>query len=280
MILTAFWLNLALLHGARAQDGSQAQPVRAARSVHLVYPAPEAEVFYNEVTVDRSVDGSYFCVCGFRQGYFGIQQRTGGRSRVVLFSVWDPGDQNDPNGVDPAKRVKLISQGEGVRIGRFGGEGTGGQSFLDMDWQPGKTYRFLVAAKADGDRTTYSAWFHGDDSRKWRHIAAFSTLSGGKPLSGYYSFVEDFRRDGKSATEVRSARYGNGWVRTAAGDWIALSRARFTADRTTLTDNIDAGIKGGAFYLTTGGDTRETRPLNSSISRPPTGVELPAQLFP
>jgi hypothetical protein len=199
---------------------------------------------------------------------------------VALFSVWDPGDQNDPNSVDPAKRVALVSKGEGVRIGRFGGEGTGGQSFLDVDWRPGRTYRFLVAARRDGDRTIYSAWFRGDDSGTWRHIAAFSTPSKNGLLSGYYSFVEDFRRDGKSAAEVRSARYGRGWVRVPAGDWIALTRARFTADHTTLADNIDAGLKDGAFYLTTGGATRETRPLNDTIVRAPAGIDLPGKLFP
>jgi hypothetical protein len=256
------------------------EPAGAARSVHLVYAAPAADLFYNEVTVEKSVDGTYFCAAGFRQGYFGIQQRTDGRSRVVIFSIWDPGAQNDPNSVDPAKRVELISKGEGVRTGRFGGEGTGGQSFLDVDWKPGRTYRFLVAAKPEGDRTTFSAWFHSDELKGWRHIATFRTISGGQLLSGYYSFIEDFRRDGKSATEVRSARYGNGWVRTAAGDWVALTTARFTADRTTLTDNIDAGIRGDAFTLATGGDTTKMHELNATLARSPTPVGIPPQLFP
>jgi hypothetical protein len=53
--------------------------------------------------------------------------------------VWDPGKQADPNQVEADKRVKLLYQGEGVRIGRFGNEGTGGQSFFDCDWKIGKT---------------------------------------------------------------------------------------------------------------------------------------------
>ena len=52
-------------------------------------PAPEADAFYNELTVERSVPGSYFMACGFRHGYFGIQELPRGR-KVVLFSVWDP----------------------------------------------------------------------------------------------------------------------------------------------------------------------------------------------
>jgi Domain of unknown function (DUF3472)/Domain of unknown function (DUF5077) len=98
----------------------------ACRSVHLNFRAPEGTAYYNEVTVEKSAEGTYFCVCGFNQGYFGIQEQRPGK-KVVIFSVWDPGKQDDPNSVDPAKRVKLVSKDEAVRVGRFGNEGTGGQ---------------------------------------------------------------------------------------------------------------------------------------------------------
>src|SRR4051794_23707500 len=32
----------------------------ACRSVHLGYPAPEGVAFYNEMTVEKSADGTYF----------------------------------------------------------------------------------------------------------------------------------------------------------------------------------------------------------------------------
>ena len=54
-----------------ALAGETPQPPRAARSVHLGYPASEAAVFYNEMTIEKSVPGSYFMACGFRHGYFG-----------------------------------------------------------------------------------------------------------------------------------------------------------------------------------------------------------------
>src|SRR5665213_1936249 len=65
----------------------------ACRSVHLGYPAPEGAAFYNEVTVEKSAAGTYFMACGFDQGYFGIQELADGK-KLVLFSVWDPGEQN------------------------------------------------------------------------------------------------------------------------------------------------------------------------------------------
>jgi hypothetical protein len=63
---------------------------RAARSVHLRYRAPASTLFYNEVTVEESTSSTYFCVCGFNHGYFGMQELRPGREKVVIFSVWDP----------------------------------------------------------------------------------------------------------------------------------------------------------------------------------------------
>src|SRR5690349_3588447 len=108
---------------------------RAARSVHFGYPAPDAVEFYNEVTVEESVPGSYFMVCGFKHGYFGIQELSGPEDKVVLFSVWDPGEQNDPNLVPADRRVEVLYSGQDVRVGRFGNEGTGAQSFYKLKWQ-------------------------------------------------------------------------------------------------------------------------------------------------
>src|SRR5690242_8218631 len=137
---------------------AEARPVDACRSVHLRYPAPEGVAFYNEVTVDRSAPATYFCACGFHMGYLGIQELGDGK-KVVIFSVWEPGKQDDPKAVAEDRRVRLVAKGEKVRTGRFGGEGTGGQSFLDYDWQVGRTYRFLVTASPAGERTEFAAYF-------------------------------------------------------------------------------------------------------------------------
>jgi len=241
----------------------------ACRSVHLQYPAERGAAFLGEVTVERSAEGTYFCVLGWDKGYFGLQELRRGR-KLLIFSVWDPGTQDDPEAVEDDRRVRLLHQGEGVRVGRFGNEGTGGQSFYDYDWKVGETYRLLVTAEPDGERTAYSGWFLEPESGAWRHLVTFSTITGGRLLGGYYSFVEDFRRDRVSATRERRARYGNGWVRDADGRWVALTRARFTADRNPVL-NIDAGTtEEGAFYLATGGDIENTgTPLWETMDRPP-----------
>lgn len=249
----------------------------ACRSVHFRYPAEPGTEFYNEVTVRTSAKGTYFCVCGFGQGYFGLQELASGR-KLLIFSVWEPGDQNDPNQVREEDRVKLLHRHESVRIGRFGNEGTGGQSFFDYDWKTGETYQFLVRAKPDGEkRTAYSGHFYHPEKKEWLHLVSFSTLSKTPHLSGYYSFVEDFRRNKVSATEAREASFSNGWVKTKSGDWTPLLKARFTGDGNPAT-NIDAKADGDRFYLGTGGAIKnENAKLKETITRTPTGLKLPGE---
>ncbi len=240
----------------------------ACRSVHLGYSAPAGTAFYNEARVDQSADGTYFMVAGFRHGYFGLQELANGK-KLILFSVWDPTSGNDPKKVPEDHKVKTLHKDEGVRVGRFGGEGTGGQSFFDYDWKAGETYRFLVTAKADGaERTAYSGYFYLNDARKWKHLVTFSTLTKGMLIEGTYSFVEDFRRNKISTTKTRKATFGNGWLKTTAGEWTELTKCRFTADANPVV-NIDAGVKDSRFFLATGGMIENTNtPLRKSMERP------------
>jgi hypothetical protein len=240
----------------------------ACRSVHLGYPAPTGTAFYNELTVEQSADGTYFMACGWRKGYFGIQELASGK-KLVLFSVWDPASGENPKTVPPQKQVKMLYKDREVRVGRFGGEGTGGQAFLDYDWKVKERYRFLVTARADGpERTAYSGYFYLPETKTWKHLVTFSTLTEKDDLlRGYYSFVEDFRRNKVSTTQVRKAVFGNGWVRSTADEWVSLDRARFTADANPVL-NIDAGATGAGFFLATGGMTANTTTkLRDTITR-------------
>jgi hypothetical protein len=241
----------------------------ACRSVHLQYAGRPGDAFLNTVVVDRSAPGTYFCVCGFNQGYLGIQELGDGK-KVAIFSVWEPGRQDDPKAVPPERRVKLIDRGDSVRVGRFGHEGTGGQSFLDLNWAAGEPYRFLVTSKPERDRAVYTAYVAGPTHKDWRLIAAFSTETSTPALRGYYAFVEDFRRNRESTRHVRRARYGPAWFRDdASGRWSPLSRARFTAD-SNPSRAIDMGVESDRFFLATGGATaNEHTPLNQAATLPP-----------
>ncbi len=273
-----------------ASIGGQEAP-RAARSVHLQWGAAESEVFYLEAAVEQTTPGSYFMACGWSGGYFGIQEARDGK-KVAIFSVWDPTKGDDPKAVRPEDRVELLHEGAGVRIKRFGGEGTGGQCMTDFAWQVGEPVRFLVRAElhpgADGTpggKTAYSGWLFQPGTKSWRHLVTFRTRNGGKQLRGLYSFVEDFRRDKASVGDVRRARFGGGWVKAADGTWNALTAARFTASRAAweARDNIDAGVQptpAGApwFFLATGGATARRSELGAALPPIPPAPAAPADL--
>jgi hypothetical protein len=180
-----------------------------------------------------------------------------------------PDQGRRPNATKVEDRVEVLYQAPDVRVKRFGGEGTGGQCLWKLKWEAGQTNRFLVSAQIEGGKTAYTAWF-GTAGGVWKKLACFRTRTSGKGLSGYYSFIEDFRRDGVSASQVRRARFGYGWVRTATGVWVPLAKARFTASNSEweAKDNVDAGIQSGGFYLATGGTVRMTRDLRSQIDLP------------
>ncbi|WP_337175244.1 DUF3472 domain-containing protein [Paludisphaera sp.] len=257
----------------------------ACRSVHLGYPGEAGSAFHNEITVRESAPGTYFMVCGWDKGYFGIQELANGK-KLIIFSVWDS-ESDDPNAQKPENRTKLLHQDEKLRVKRFGGEGSGGQSFYDYDWKVGETYRFMVSSKVDGDRTEYTGWFHHPEENAWKKLVTFSTITGGRDLGGYYAFIEDFKRDRDSATRARRAEFSNAWLKTVAGKAVPLTKARFTADSNPVM-NIDAFAKDGRFTLVTGGETKnEHAKLREIMEIPadpaaaaPEALELPSGATP
>lgn len=242
---------------------------RAARSVHLGYPAPDAAIFTVEMTVLESTPGSYFMAAGWNTGYFGVQELAD-RRKVVIFSVWDPTEGDDPRAVDAEDRVECLHAAEGTRIKRFGGEGTGGQCMEDLDWKIGAPLRFAVVARIDGEKTAYEGHVQAGIGQPWRHLVTFRTHTGGTPLRGLYSFVEDFRRDGRSVHEVRRARFRDAWVEDLQGVWQPLPRARFTASGAEweAKESIAAAVEGRTFELATGGDVRTDLSLGAMLEVP------------
>ena len=255
-----------------------AQDPKAARSVHLGWTAPEATEFHLAMTVEETTPGSYFMACGWNHGYFGIQELAKG-GKIVLFSMWDPTKGDDAKAVPADRRVETLHGHPDAKIGRFGGEGTGAQCKYPYAWKIGETCRFLLRAAVDGDKTSVAAWFRPQDAKEWVHLATFRGITKGSPLKGLYSFVEDFRRDGKSVGERRRARYSQGWVRGTTGDWSPILKGRFTADATPL-ETIDAAVVDGAFTLGTGGDLKPSTPLKSILTLPDAARTLPADLPP
>ncbi len=265
----ALTVAFSLIHVAWA--AAPLSPPRAARSVHLFYQAPPGRVFYNTVTIVQAQRGSFFQVCGFSQGYFGLQELADGR-HVVIFSVWDASRGNNPTVVAQDRRVRVLFHADGISVSRFGGEGTGAHMMWPFPWVCGHTYRLAVTATPLGGRIAYAAYLYISRTGRWKHLVTFSTLIGrsGGLLRGYYAFIEDFRRNTQSAQQVRRALYGRGWVQGRTGHWYELTKAVFTASSSNweAKQSIDAGVAGSHFYLQTGGHTRQHTKLGAILVMP------------
>merc|ERR1719291_1070468 len=145
--------------------------------------------------------------CGFNGGYFGIQDHGNGHHRV-LFSIWDAGSEmcqgrDDPSGVDAADRVEVLHAASDVEVKRFGGEGTGAQCLDDATgWSVGDVVALCVeCSRAPSGRACYAAHVRVGDAG-WKHLVSYR-VAHGKPFGGFYSFIEDFRRDHVSTLQER-----------------------------------------------------------------------------
>ena len=223
------------------------------------------EYFYSEVTVPTGQDaiGSYYMANGFNGGYFGIQVKSPSE-RWVLFSIWD---------ADNGAKTTLVSKGAGVIDNGFGGEGTGGQTYLVYNWVAGNTYRFITRARPDGaGGTDFSAWFFAPETGAWRYIATWKRPATTTYHAGVYSFLENFI-DTKGYLG-RQAEHGNQWARSTAGAWTEITSARFTGDATAANGqrmDYAGGLRNGRFYLRNGGFFSDTVPINQNFTRPATG---------
>lgn len=231
---------------------------RRGPSVHLGYSLPRENVewFYNEVIVPEEGDipSSYYMACGFGQGYFGMQNNTPHKRRV-LFSVWSPFETDNPADIPDSLRVTLVKKGENTKIGEFGNEGSGGQSYIHYDWKPGERCRFLMGVKPDGKgNTVYTAYFYDNTKSKWILVASFRRPKTSTWYTGAHSFLENFNP--VMGYINRKACYTNQWARTADGKWVPVTKARFTCDTTghqQMRLDYTGGVEGDKFFLSMGG---------------------------
>ncbi len=256
---------------------------RRGPSVHLAYSLPEnrdIEWFYNEVIVPEGKDpaGSYFMANGFSEGYFGMQVKSNDE-RCILFSVWSPFRTDDPKTIPEAQRVTLLARSKDVRVGEFGNEGSGGQSFFTYPWRTGTTCSFLNRAKPDGNGgTIYTGWFYLAETKQWQLIASFRRPNTDKHLTGVHSFLENFKDANGWLT--REACYGNQWVRDTTGQWHALTKAKLTGDdiaQRRYRLDFTGGVDVSTFFLRNGGFFSETSKLGSLFTRS-SDVTVPPQI--
>jgi len=253
---------------------------RRGPSVHLGYEKPSEASnvlwFYNEVTVPANNDviGSYYMANGFGQGYFGMQVNSA-TERRILFSVWSPYTTDDPSSIPEDKRVVLLSKGDQTTVNDFGGEGSGGQSYLKFNWKVETTYRFLLKGEpSDNNKTDYTAYFYDPTEGKWHFIASWRRPETSTYLTGMYSFLENFATS--TGPIERMVHFNNQWIYDTNGKWHEITRAKFTADPTARDKarlDYAGGYKSGdnGFYLKNCGFFNETSELDIFHTRPALG---------
>jgi hypothetical protein len=266
-----------LLLGGSATEKSHfnLKPRRNSASVHLSYPIPKGEevsAFYCEMTGVEEPLWTYYMACGWHRGYFGMQINSPTERRII-FSVWDSGGEAiDREKVADQDRVTLVAKSEGVNSGSFGNEGTGGHSHLKFNWKTGEKQRFLVTAEpVDATHTIFAGYFFHPEKKEWMLISSWKAPKEGKRLRGLYSFSENF--SGRNGHLLRKARYGNQWLRTAAGQWQEITTASFSHDGTGKSDRLDRfmGVENGQFFLSQGGFVDGFTKFGTPFQRKPSG---------
>lgn len=235
-------------------DGNMFYWGRRGPSVHLSYQVPKdvkLQYGYTELTVPEGEDpiGSYYMANGFSEGYFGMQVNSASERRV-LFSVWSPFNTDNPKDIPADQQIELLAKGDNTRVGQFGNEGSGGQSFMIYPWKSGQTYRFLTEVKPiDENNTQYTCWFAAKNE-DWILVASFRRPKTNTHLRGFHSFLESF--DPSHGYISRRCSYGNVWVADTSGKWHACDKAKFSVDPTGGSRHrldFEGGVDGGQFFL-------------------------------
>ena len=237
-----------------------ATDVYGSPAVHVWWSAPgNPEVqqqgitwFYNEVMVKETADSTYFMTNGFTGGYMGIQERS---PKWVLFSVWDKGSTDEDPNTPPDDLTHVLAKGEGVTVRRFGGEGTGTQSFLPYDWNVGSTHQLMVNVKPapkEDDKVIFSGWFRIPEKNIWRLMASIKVrpMAASKKLEGLYSFLEDWMGNGLR----RVGEWGPAWIRSDSGPWVQATHGKgTTTEQNSKSRNVFLSEGKRRIGMTSGG---------------------------
>lgn len=251
-------------------------------SVHLNFSSTASTTkqydwLYEEIVVPAgwSPLSTFWMALGFFRGYMGIQANSD-TERRVLFSVWDSVDRDVYPDANPEYFVSLVDKGENTTANGFGGEGTGGQSYVGINrtdtWLEDKPVKFLMNVRQETvkredtgeDKLTVvlSAWYMAHEEEGWVYVASWRApvMEPAKEKSmfdGFHSFLENYGwRNGQIA---RKGYYYNAFGREYGSDrWVHLNKASFsnTDGKTGQRIDFEQGVSEehpDKFYMLSGG---------------------------
>lgn len=235
-------------------------------SVHLGFSSTAETTksydwLYEEILVPEGGDplATFYMAIGFYRGYFGIQTNSD-TERRVLFSVWDSKDAENDESTTKADFVTLVDKDEATTTNSFGGEGTGGQSYVKTaNWQTGKPVKFLMNVRPQpSGSVVLSAWYSLDGG-DWNYVASWRAPKEKRFFNGFHSFIENY---GYTNGQLRrEAYYYNAWGReNETGKWINFNKVRFSNTDGKEGQRVDyeQGVspkQPDKFYMSSGGYT-------------------------
>lgn len=242
-------------------------------SVHLSFSSTAQTTkaynwIYQEILVPKGADplATYYMSLGFYRGYMGIQTNSP-TERRVLFSVWDSKDAENDKSITKHDYVSFVDKDEATTVNTFGGEGTGGQSYVKTaNWKTNEPVKFLMnVQKQDNNSVLLSAWYklEGQD---WKYVATWRAPKEQRMFDGFYSFLENF---GHTNGQLRrEAYYYNAWGKEdVSGKWINFNKVRFSntdgkeGQRVDFEQGVSAKYP-DRFYMASGGYTPTLKTAN------------------
>ncbi|WP_081852614.1 DUF3472 domain-containing protein [Prevotella sp. 10(H)] len=216
---------------------------------------------YEEIIVPEGGDplATFYMAIGFYRGYFGIQTNSD-TERRVLFSIWDSKDAENDKSINASDYVTLVDKDEATTVNSFGGEGTGGQSYVKTaDWKTGKPVKFLLnVLPQKNNSVVLSAWYSVDNG-PWNYVASWRAPHEKRYFDGFHSFLENY---GYTNGQLRrEAYYYNAWGHEAESEkWINFNKVRFSNTDGKEGQRVDyeQGVSPkypDRFYMSSGGYT-------------------------
>jgi hypothetical protein len=244
------------------------------------------ESFYNEVAICEEGDSpdTYAATLswkGLTKGYSGLDNDNG--RRELMYAVWNTNNRDDD---DVEYQATLYKKNEDLHMNRFTGEGEGLRlTNLNADWKAGKTYCFLINAKAVtavkgssgtvSDTTFYTLHWKEKGEKVWRFHGIIISPYNGWHMDQPSSFLENY--DDKTGHLFRKVRYANQWVKSVDGEWKEMLCASPVHQISHGRDREDKGysIDGNGFILWSGGYLPSDNRFNKLLYREPTGGQPP-----
>jgi len=237
----------------------QSSSGEAATSIHLNWNSVTTKnsnirkewIIENTVTVRTVASETYYCVAGFSPGgYSGIQQRGSDNDRVIIFSLWNKGNNN----------VRMVpgTKGDGVEVKTFGGEGTGMKSMKVVPWKVGDDITLQIKGKLVNGMWQVGCKFRWQG--RWYDMVTFERKDTPLHMGGFYSFIENWISQKNGYKSMRMAEFSNAKIVSDAGTenlvQAGFNKVGGSGHGGWAYDRAYGGTtnQGKSFFMVTGGE--------------------------